>query len=127
MKPWHGMAAASIVLALAGTGCGPVEAQEAKPVFEHGVLEWVHYRSGKEEQERYSWATAVEEEQRDTAAGIYGVLGIETDQRHSAADRMYVLDFLSKQGWQLVNRTDVTYTDAGGSAIAERYMLRRRR
>jgi len=127
MKAWHGMAAAAVLLAAAGTGCGPAEAQQEKVVFEHGVLEWIEYRSAKEEQERYSWATAADEVQRNTAGGIFGVLGIQADQQGSAADRMCILDHLSKGGWLLVNRTDVTFTDAGGSAIGERYLLRRPR
>jgi hypothetical protein len=122
----HGMAAAALLAALAGMGCGAASAQE-KAVWEHGVLEWVRYESATEHRERFSWATAAEEIQRDTAAAFFGAIGIEADQRGSAADRVCALDHLSRKGWLLVNRTDIAYTDAGGSAIAERYVLRRRR
>jgi len=122
----HGVLFAALLCALAGMGCGAAEAQE-KVVWEHGVLEWIRWESATEHRERYSWATAAEEIQRDSALGLFGAIGLEADQKGSAADRMCALDFLSKSGWILVNRTDVTFTNAGGSAIAERYMLRRRR
>jgi hypothetical protein len=117
---------AALVAALAG-GCGAAAAQEQKVGFEHGVLEWIQYRTAKEDRERYSWATAAEEIQRDTAVAFFGALGVEADQRRSAADRLSVLDHLARAGWEVVNRTDVAYADAGGSAFAERYALRRRR
>jgi hypothetical protein len=126
MKAWQWLAAA-LLGAVAAAGCGPAGAQDEKAVFEHGVLEWIRYKSAKEDQERYSWATAAEETQRDTAAGLFGVLGVGADPKASAADRMCLVDHLSNGGWQLVTRTDVAYTDAGGSAIAERYLFRRRR
>ena len=116
MKRWQGLAAA-ILVAVGGAGCGAAAAQEEKATIEHGVLEWVRYHSAKEDRERYSWATAEEEVQTRSAA----------DRRWSAADRVCVLDHLATAGWELVNRTDVGYADAGGSAIAERYVLRRRR
>ena len=126
MKRWQGLAAA-VLVAAGAAGCGAAAAQEEKATIEHGVLEWVRYHSAKEDRERYSWATAAEEVQRDTAAAFFGALGVKADQRRSAADRVCVLDHLATAGWELVNRTDVGYADAGGSAIAERYVLRRRR
>jgi hypothetical protein len=121
----HGMAAA-LLAALAGSGCGAASAQD-KVVWEHGVLEWVRYESATEGRERFSWATAAEEIQRDTATAFFGAIGAKADQRGTSADRLSALDHLSGAGWLLVNRTDIAYTDAGGSAIAERYVLRRRR
>ena len=126
MKRWQGCFVAALIAAGA-SGCGAAAAQERKPVVEHGVLEWIHYRSATEERERYSWATAAEEIQRDTAGAFFGAVGVTGDIRRSAADRLCVLDHLAAAGWDLVNRTDVAYADAGGSAIAERYLLRRRR
>jgi hypothetical protein len=124
MRPWHGIAA---VLLFALAGCGAASAQGAAPRVEHGVLEWIRYRSTGEDQERYSWITAKEEIQRDTATAFFAAVGVEASQTHTAADRIAVLDHLSAQGWEVVNRTDVAYADAGGSAIAERYLVRRRR
>ncbi len=126
MKRWQGLAVTALVAAGAA-GCGAAAAQEEKASFEHGVFEWILYRSAKEEKERYSWATADEEVQREGAGAFYAALAISAEQRRSAADRVRVLDHLSAAGWDLVNRTDVGYADAGGSAIAERYVLRRRR
>jgi hypothetical protein len=126
MKRWQGFVVAALVAAGAA-GCGAAAAQEEKASFEHGILEWILYRSAKEEKERYSWATADEEVQRDSAGAFFTALGISADQRRSAADRLRALDHLSAAGWDLVNRTDVSYVDAGGSGIAERYVLRRRR
>ena len=122
----HGMAAAALLIALVAAGCGAAEAQE-KAVWEHGVLEWIRYESAKEQRERFSWATAVEEVHRETAGAFFGAIGVAADQKGSSADRLVALDHLAASGWQLVNRTDIAYTDAGGSAIAERYVLRRRR
>ncbi|HEX5137741.1 MAG TPA: hypothetical protein VFY93_12255 [Planctomycetota bacterium] len=122
----HRILVAALLAAVAGIGCGAAEAQE-KVVWEHGVLEWIRWESAKEHRERFSWATAAEEIQRDSALGLFGAIGLQADQRGSSADRLSILDFLSKGGWVLVNRTDVTFTNAGGSAIAEHYMLRRRR
>jgi hypothetical protein len=118
--------AAALLASLACTGCGDAAAQE-RVAWEHGVLEWVRYESATEGRERFSWATAREEVHRDTAAAFFGAIGLEADQRGNAADRVSALDHLSRAGWLLVNRTDIAYTDAGGSAIAERYVLRRRR
>jgi hypothetical protein len=131
MKRWQSVLAVALLAALVA-GCGAAAAQEQeqtadKARFEHGVLEWIQYRSAKEDKERYSWTTAVEEIQRETAVAFFGALGVGADQKRSAADRVSVLDHLAAAGWELVNRTDVAYTDAGGSAIAERYALRRRR
>ncbi len=126
MRRWQRLVT-PVLVAAGAAGCGAAAAQEEKAALEHGVLEWIHYSSAKEERERYSWATAVEEIQRDTAAAFFGALGVAADQRRSAADRVRVLDHLAATGWELVNRTDVGYADAGGSAIAERYVLRRRR
>lgn len=119
-----GMAAAALLLALAG--CGAASAQD-KVAWEHGVLEWVRYESATEGRERFSWATAAEEIHRESAAAFFGAIGVAADQRGSAADRLCALDHLSRAGWLLVNRTDIAYTDVRGSAIAERYVLRRRR
>jgi hypothetical protein len=118
---------AASLLALAAAGCGPAAAQEKPGPFEHGVFEWIHTRGAKEDQERYSWATAADEIQRDTVAAFFSALGITADLQRSPADRVRVLDHLTAGGWQVVNRTDVAYADAGGTAIAERYLLRRRR
>ncbi len=126
MKRRQGSAAA-LLIALGAAGCGAAAAQEEKVFFVHGVLEWIRYHSATEDRERYSWATAAEEIQRDTAVAFFGALGVEAVQRRSAADRLCVLDWLAAAGWELVNRSDVAYVDAGGSAIAERYALRRRR
>lgn len=120
----HGIAFLALLVALAG--CDAASAQE-KVAWEHGVLEWVRYESATEGRERFSWATSAEEIQRESAAAFFGAIGIEADQRGSAADRLVALDHLSRAGWLLVNRTDIAYTDVRGSAIAERYVLRRRR
>lgn len=126
MRRWQGIVVA--VTAAIAAGCGAAGAEAPKgAAFEHGVLEWIHYRSAREERERYSWTTAADEIQRETAVAFFGALGVTGSQRGSGADRVTVLDHLSAAGWELVNRTDVAYTDVGGSAIAERYALRRRR
>jgi hypothetical protein len=126
MKPWQGIVAA--LMAALAAGCGAAAAEEGrKAAFEHGVLEWIQYHSAKEDRERFAWTTAAEEIHRDTAVAFFGALGVEANQRRSSADRVCVLDHLAASGWELVNRTDIAYTDAGGSAIAERYALRRRR
>jgi hypothetical protein len=127
MRPWHGPAFA-LLFSIVGSGCGGAAAQEQKVVFEHGVFEWVHYRSAaKGDQERYAWTTAAEEIQRDTAGAFFGALGIKADLAGNSADRVRVVDYLAAKGWQILDRTDVGYADAGGSAIAERYLLRRPR
>jgi hypothetical protein len=126
MKRWQRWVAA-VLAAVVSAGCGAAAAQERKASYEHGVLEWIHYRAAKEERERYSWATAAEEIERDSAAAFFGALGVAAHQQRTAADRISVLDHLAAAGWELVNRTDVGYADAGGSAFAERYVLRRRR
>jgi hypothetical protein len=118
---------AGLLLLIVATGCGAADAQEKPARFEHGVFEWVQHRGAKEEQERISWITAVEEIQRDTVPGFFSALGITADLDRSPADRLRVVDFLAGAGWEVVNRTDVAFADAGGSAIAERYLLRRRR
>jgi len=122
----HGILVAAVLAALTGMGCGAAEAQE-KVVWEHGVLEWIRWESATEHRERFSWATAAEEIQRDSAGGLFSAIGLDADQKSSSADRMCVLDFLSRAGWVLVNRTDATFINAGGSAIVEHFMLRRRR
>jgi hypothetical protein len=123
--PWQRVAA--LLLVIAASGCGAAAAQERHAVFEHGVLEWIRFRDAKEERERYSWTTAAEQIERDTAAGFFGALGVTATLQRSSADRVRVLDHLAAGGWLLVNRTDVAHADAGGTAIAERYVLRRRR
>jgi len=126
MKRSQGWVAA-VLVAVGAPGCGAAAAQEQKASYEHGVLGWIHYRAAKEERERYSWATAAEEIERDSAAGFFGALGVAAHQRRSAADRISVLDHLAAAGWELVDRADVGYADAGGSVFAEHYVLRRRR
>lgn len=126
MRRWQSMTGA-LLCALAGAGCGQAAAEDANGTWEHGVLEWIRFRSATGEQERYSWTTAADETQRDNAAAFVAALGVGGDLRRSASDRVRVLDHLAAAGWLLVNRTDVAYVDAGSSAIAERYILRRQR
>jgi hypothetical protein len=120
--------AAGALLLLAAAGCGTADAQE-KPaaLWEHGVFEWIQHRGAKEEEERISWITAAEEIQRDSVPAFFSALGITASLDRSPADRLRVIDSLSAAGWEVLNRTDVAFADAGGSAIAERYVLRRRR
>ncbi|MHC4550152.1 MAG: hypothetical protein ACYTEZ_15380 [Planctomycetota bacterium] len=124
------MLRSAIFLVLAGAlgaGCAEAPAQQPVPRWEHGLLDFIHFRDEGEQRDKYSWATAQGEVEAANVSEFWSALEIKGDLANSRADLARVLDFLAGAGWQLINRSDVAFVYPGGTAVGERYVLRRKR
>lgn len=116
-------------LALVGAlwaGCADATAQQAQRV-EHGVFGYSKLRLARGDQEKVVWATAKKEIEVESVLALWTELGIEGQTETPGSDRMRVLDHLAGQGWEVIDRTDVTVVLAGGTGLSEHYLLRRRK
>ncbi|MHC4974062.1 MAG: hypothetical protein ACYTG3_17210 [Planctomycetota bacterium] len=114
-------------LALVGAlwaGCADVSAQEAKRT-EHGVFEYSKLRLAHGDREVVRWSTAEKEVDVESVLALWTALGVDAQTVAPGSDRVRVLDRLAGQGWEVIDRTDVTVVLAGGTGISERYLLRR--
>jgi hypothetical protein len=110
-------------------GCADASAQQAprSTRTEHGVFEYAKLRLAHGEREVLNWWTAEKEFEVQSALALWTALGIKGQSVSPEADRVRVLDHLAGQGWEVVDRADVTVVLAGGTGISERYLLRRTR
>ena len=114
-------------LALAGAlwaGCADASAQQAKRV-EHGMLEVSKLRLAHEDVKRVVWATATTDITVQSMIALWDQLGIKAEAGAPGSGTARVLDHLARQGWEVIDRTDVSAVMAGGTGISERYLLRR--
>lgn len=105
-------------------GCAEAPAQESKRI-EHGVFEYSKLRLDHVEKELISWSTAKREIKEQSVLSLWTELGIKDQPGGGGSERLRVLDHLARQGWEVIDRTDVTVVLAGGTGISERYVLRR--
>jgi len=105
-------------------GCAEAPAQETKRI-EHGIFEYSKLRLAHGDQEKVLWATAKKEIEVESVPALWSELGIEAQAEAPGSDRVRVLDHLARQGWEVIDRSDVTVVLAGGTGISERYVLRR--
>ncbi|MHC4135416.1 MAG: hypothetical protein ACYTDU_03365 [Planctomycetota bacterium] len=105
-------------------GCAEGLAQQAKRI-EHGVFEYSRLRLAHGEREMVSWSTAKQEVKTESVLALWTRLGIQAQTGTPGSDRVRVLDHLAGQGWEVIDRTDVTVVLAGGTGVSERYLLRR--
>jgi hypothetical protein len=107
-------------------GCAEAPAQEVRRV-EHGVFERSQLRLADGSVEKARWATAGTEVSVDSVLALWDELGIKARAGAQGSEEMRVLDHLARQGWEVIERTDVSVVLAGGTGVSERYLLRRRK
>jgi hypothetical protein len=114
-------------LALVGalwSGCAEAPAQAVRRV-EHGVFEYSKLHLADGDLHKVRWSTAKKDIDVESVVALWTELGIKGEANAPRPDRMRILDHLAGQGWEVIERTDVTVVLAGGTGISERYLLRR--
>jgi len=117
-------------IALVASGCSDARAEEpAKPAkgYEHGIFEFTIIRATEGDGELARWTTGTDEIDSSSAEALAMELKVPGGAAPSRTIRVRILDHLSSQGWELINRSDVAVAATAGTGVGERYVLRRKR
>ena len=118
----------ALTIWLACAGCTTeAPAQEAKPKMEFAVFEYAKIDLAHGDRERYRWTTAKGRVEGENISRVWSALGMEGAPKPRGADRMQVLNRLHAIGWEIIAANDVSFVMAGGTAFANRYVMRRRK